>query len=65
VISFRPPLSNHKRYYSDDRTGKENEMGKKKFKENMLHGGLKLAFLMSGVKDVSDILYEIIHSDSF
>lgn len=51
--------SNHKRYYSDDRTAKENEMGKKKFKENMLHGGLKLASLMSWVKDVSDILYEI------
>jgi hypothetical protein len=60
VISFRPPPSNHKRYCNDDRLGKENEMGKKSFKENMWQGGgVELASLMSSVKDVSDIPYEI------
>jgi hypothetical protein len=34
-------------------------MGKKEFKQNMLHGGLKLASLMSWEKDASDIIYEI------
>jgi hypothetical protein len=59
VISFRPPPSNHKRYCNDDRPEKENEMGKKSFKENTWHEGMKLAFLMSSAKDVSDIPHEI------